>query len=165
MIQKINTNVPSNTNVRILQALFEAKTWAFGYDNKKINKPEIFDSGFTLLSLGTKSELEIYSYMLLDMVQEHTPLKIKNIYRMNWNWYNRNSVTKFHEDMEEDNCYSIAYNLHTNDGGTEFKINDKIQFYPSIEGEALFFPSKLLHRGIAPKTTPHRFMLNITGYL
>lgn len=84
---------------------------------------------------------------------------------MNWNWYNRNSVTKFHEDMEEDNCYSIAYNLHTNDGGTEFKINDKIQFYPSIEGEALFFPSKLLHRGIAPKTTPHRFMLNITGYL
>lgn len=43
----------------------------------KINKPEIFDSGFTLLSLGTKSELEIYSYMLLDMVQEHTPLKIK----------------------------------------------------------------------------------------
>ena len=119
-----------------------------------------------MLSLGTNnSPLEIYGYVLCDMIQNHTPIKIKNITRINWNWYNKNSVTEFHQDSIDDNYYSILYNLHTNDGGTEFKINDKVEFYPSVAGEALFFPSKILHRGIAPKTTPNRFILNITGCL
>ena len=166
MIQKITTNFPISINKRILNALFEMRTWGFGYDYNKVNKPETFDSGFTLLSLGTNnSPLEIYGYVLCDMIQNHTPIKIKNITRINWNWYNKNSVTEFHQDSIDDNYYSILYNLHTNDGGTEFKINDKVEFYPSVAGEALFFPSKILHRGIAPKTTPNRFILNITGCL
>ena len=164
MIQKITTGFPSSTNNRILQSLIENQNWGFGFDYTRISKTNQFDAGFTLLSLGTNdSKLEIYGYTLLDAVQKHTVIKIKNITRMNWNWYNKNSVTEFHKDNVEDNYYSILYNIHTNDGGTEFKINDKIEFYPSIEGEALFFPSKVLHRGIASKTTANRFILNITG--
>tara|TARA_R110000782_G_scaffold243862_1_gene330626 strand:- start:488 stop:988 length:501 start_codon:yes stop_codon:yes gene_type:complete len=166
MIQKINTGIPLNLNKRILLALFETSTWAFGSDYKRAVNFETFDAGFTLSSLGTNnSPLEVYGYVLLDIIQTHTPLKITNITRINWNWYNKNSNMEFHQDERDDNYYSMVYNLHTNDGGTEFKINDKVEFYPSVAGEALFFPSKIYHRGIAPKTTPNRFILNITGTL
>ena len=68
---------------------------------------------------------------------------------------------QFHMDNHEDNRFSIIYNLHDSDGGTEFKINDKVDFHKSIESQAILFPSKLYHRGVAPKTNPNRFSLNI----
>ncbi len=67
----------------------------------------------------------------------------------------------FHDDEKKDNYYSIVYNLHNNDGGTEFKINDKIEFYPSVVSQAIVFPSKLIHRGIAPNKFYNRFSLNM----
>ena len=63
----------------------------------------------------------------------------KKINRVYWNWYHPGSVMKFHLDVEEDNKFSIIYNLHDNDGGTEIKINDKILFYKSKESEFYFF--------------------------
>jgi hypothetical protein len=166
MIQKISTDFSSNTHKRILKALIENNNWGFGYDHELNLNPENFDAGFTLSSLQSHdSPLKIYAYFLFDIIQKHTPIKIKNITRINWNWYNKNSITDFHRDSREDNYYSILYNLHNNDGGTEFNVNNNIEFYPSIEGEALFFPSKILHRGIAPKKTANRFSLNIMGSL
>jgi hypothetical protein len=64
----------------------------------------------------------------------------------------------FHQDMVEKGYVSIVYNMHDNDGGTEFK-DDK--FIKSKEGQAILFESNLFHRGVAPKKTNHRFSLNI----
>ena len=41
------------------------------------------------------------------------------------------------------------------------KINDKIEFYPSVVSQAIVFPSKLIHRGIAPNKFFNRFSLNM----
>jgi len=68
---------------------------------------------------------------------------------------------EYHIDSNYDNLYSIIYNLHDNDGGTKFKINDKVTFYKANESEALLFPSKLIHKGVAPKKSLNRFSLNI----
>ena len=68
---------------------------------------------------------------------------------------------KFHEDDLQDNKFSIIYNLHDNDGGTEFRLNDEIKFIQSEESKAIVFPSKIEHRGIAPKNNINRFALNM----
>ncbi len=78
-------------------------------------------------------------------------------------WHCQKVFRRLHDmDSKLDNKYSILYNLHNNDGGTEFKINDKLKFFKSNESEAILFPSKIEHRGIAPKVNPNRFCLNIT---
>ena len=59
---------------------------------------------------------------------------------------------------EESNCLSIIYNLHNNDGGTNFKNNKIVK---SKEGQAVVFDSHNLHKGISSKNIPVRYALNI----
>lgn len=168
MITKIKSNIPHQTNKRIIQTLFDLKKWSFAKDNphtQQINKP---DSGLKCISHSdsqphTPDEvLNIYGTVIFDMVQDNSILKFKTLKRFYWNWYHQNSTaTQFHVDEDKDTTYTILYNLHDNDGGTEFKINNEIKFEKSIESEALIYPSKLEHRGVAPKKDLHRFNLNI----
>jgi len=95
------------------------------------------------------------------MVQKNMSMKFKDIKRIYWNWYHSTSLMEYHIDSNYDNLYSIIYNLHDNDGGTEFKLNDEIIFYKSVESKAIIFPSKISHRGVAPKKDLNRFSLNI----
>ena len=65
----------------------------------------------------------------------------------------------FDYDMpKESNCLSIVYNLHNNDGGTDFKNNKIIK---SKEGQAIVFNSDYLHKGVSSKNIPVRYALNI----
>jgi|TARA_R110000744_G_scaffold94515_1_gene182562 hypothetical protein len=166
MITKINTNILESTNKRIIDILFGSMGWRFATDtsNKNINKS---DFGFILSSLNEDQKhlnneiLNTYAYFILDNIQNNSSIKFKKIKRLYWNWYHPGSQMEFHTDENNDNNYSILYNLHKNDGGTQFIVNEKKFFYESIESEALVFPSKLSHRGIAPKKNLNRFALNI----
>ena len=167
MITKINTEISKNTNKRIIETLYQIETWRFGVDNtlsKNVNK---IDSGFMLVTYDVNYNyygndiLNTYAQVIYDMVEEKTFMKFKKIDRVFWNWYHPGSIMEFHQDIKHDNKFSIIYNLHDNDGGTEIKVNDTNNFYKSIESEALLFPSKLYHRGIAPKENQNRFSLNI----
>lgn len=167
MITKINTGILRNTNTKILESLCCIKGWYFGFDmNNHMNKDKQ-DAGFLVVTFNENGRyhnddiLNTYAETIFDTVQQNTFMKFKKINRIYWNWYHPGSVMQFHMDNKEDNKFSIIYNLHDNDGGTEFKINDEIKFYKSIESEALLFPSKLYHKGIAPKVNPNRFSLNI----
>ena len=167
MISKIDTKIPKETNRRIINELYSLKTWFFGFDK---DKKDIFnkqDSGFSSITFieneffHNSDILNTYAQVIFDTVQKNSLMKFKKIVRINWNWYHSNSITKYHSDNEKDNSFSIVYNLHDNDGGTEFEINDKTTLHKSIESEALLFPSKVSHRGVAPKTSLNRFSLNI----
>lgn len=168
MITKINTDIPKQTNQRILDILFNLNGWNFATDDRfKINLNTL-DSGFSFISYSQYQNhkphevLNAYAGFIFDMVREKSLIKFKEVDRFYWNWYHPNSKgTKFHIDDTDDNYYSIIYNLHTNDGGTKFKINDEIKFEESIESEAIVFPSKILHTGVAPTKSLHRFSLNI----
>jgi hypothetical protein len=168
MIKKINTGIPTKTNKRIISVLSRINGWSFGYDNDSnqinINKP---DAGFFLKTYTNYStyinndNLNFFGYFVADIIEKNTFFKFKSINRIYWNWYNSGSNMQFHSDESLDKFFSIVYNLHTNDGGTEFSVNDKKTFYNSIESEALFFPSKIKHKGIAPTKDLNRFSLNI----
>ena len=162
MIQVIDTKIPKNTNKKIINNLFKVSNWTFGYDknlNTNLNKK---DSGFIFNSSNIENDiLNTYANIVFDVIENNTFMKFRKIDRILWNWYHQGSNMKFHEDDFRDNKFSIIYNLHDNDGGTEFKINDEIKFYKSEESKALLFPSKIEHRGIAPKKDLNRFALNL----
>lgn len=167
MITKINTNIPKNTNQKILNRLYTSKGWCFGFDeNNHINKDKK-DAGLITVTYNQKGDyyvddvLNTYAQVIFDAVESNCFMKFKKIRRIYWNWYHPGSKMQFHIDTQGDNKFSIIYNLHDNDGGTEFKINDEITFHKSIESEAILFPSKLYHKGVAPKTNLNRFSLNI----
>lgn len=166
MIKLIDTTIPSKTNKRIINKLFTKRNWCFGADEKINQDVSKKDSGFLLNTYNinfqesNNDDLNIYAELITDLVEISTFMKFK-IERIYWNWYNTESVMNFHQDNTNDNKFSIVYNLHDNDGGTEFKIDNQIKFFKSNESEALFFPSKLLHRGIASKIISNRFALNI----
>ena len=169
MITKIDTNFPTETNKRMIDLLYNVSGWFFTFDKgtgkKDINKPDaglLFNCYNNENSYLNNDCLYTYATVIMDIVNNNSPLKFRKLKRIYWNWYNQNSKTQFHTDFVEDNCYSVLYNLHSNDGGTEFKVNDKIDFYKSVESEALLFPSKIYHRGIAPKKSLNRFALNIS---
>jgi len=167
MITKIDTGIPINTNNRILDNLYAAKNWYFGFDENNFMNKDQKDAGFLIVTYKENQDyynndiLNTYAQFIFDVVNNKSLIKFKKITRIYWNWYHPGSVMQFHMDNKEDNAFSIIYNLHNNDGGTEFKINNKIDFYKSIASEAIVFPSKLYHRGIAPKLKPNRFCLNI----
>jgi|TARA_R100000455_G_scaffold31289_2_gene24439 hypothetical protein len=167
MITKINTDIPNNTNKKIIETLYNTHTWRFGVDNTLSKNPNIRDSGFMLFTYDVSNEyhnndiLNTYAQTIFDMIEKKTFMKFKKIDRIFWNWYHPGSIMEFHQDKKDDNKFSIIYNLHDNDGGTDIKINDKNNFYKSVESEALLFPSKLYHRGVAPKENINRFSLNI----
>tara|TARA_R100001163_G_C5065472_1_gene203440 strand:- start:2833 stop:3351 length:519 start_codon:yes stop_codon:yes gene_type:complete len=170
MIQEIETGIPSDTNKRIIEVLFKLAAWqnAIEYKGPSLNRP---DAGFILSTFNTAPNssycpndvLNTYAYTVFDMVNKNTFTKFKQVNRIYWNWYHPGSEMKFHRDADGDNEYSILYNIHDNDGGTEIKINNEVKFYKSIESKALVYPSIIYHRGVAPKKDFNRFSLNILG--
>ena len=172
MIKVIDTDLPPRFNQKIIDLLFKTRMWGIATDKKPtdqhiydISKP---DTGFTLPSYEKESKnfgqsnLNIYAEIICDVLFEKIKdVKFKDIERFYWNWYNINSVTEFHQDRVEKNKLSIVYNIHSNDGGTEIKTEDKINFYPSVSSQAILFPSFLWHRGVSSKKNPQRFSLNI----
>jgi|TARA_E500000318_G_scaffold17215_1_gene17447 hypothetical protein len=162
MIKEINTGIPSNTNKGIIKHLYSSQNWHFGWDQNSelnINKK---DSGLILnINNSNNPVLSTYAQIIFDVVEKNTAMQFKKIERIYWNWYHPGSITEFHEDSAEDNKFSIVYNLHDNDGGTEFIINDEVKFVESKESMAISFPSKVKHRGISPKKNLNRFALNM----
>jgi hypothetical protein len=173
MITKVKTNIPTSINKKILNYLHKnARTWQFAYDDVSLLKINKADHGLACVSFsdgvngnrqdGFDEILNVYGGIILDMVQEQSIIKFKSVKRIYWNWYNQKSIgCQYHQDGLADNKYSIIYNLHTNDGGTSFKIEDNITFEKSIESEAIIFPSKIWHKGNAPIEDLNRFSLNI----
>jgi hypothetical protein len=167
MIKKIKTDILTNTNKRILESLCSLKGWYFGFDRNNLMTVDKNDAGFLVVTFNENGRyhnddvLNTQAENILDIIETKSWIKFKKIIRIYWNWYHPGSVMQFHMDHVEDNKFSIIYNLHDTDGGTEFKINDEIIFHKSVESEAILFPSKLYHRGVAPKINLNRFSLNI----
>jgi hypothetical protein len=80
-----------------------------------------------------------------------------DVNRFYWNYYNRSSCGKWHQDFNEPNFCSLIYYLNTCDGYTEFEDRKII----SNAGKAVMFDSHLWHRGMGPTKNQQRYTLNI----
>jgi len=60
--------------------------------------------------------------------------------------------------------YLIILYLNTCDGGTEFKINDKIEFIKSEENKIVIFNSNIEHRAVTSKNADFRYIINFNYF-
>jgi len=172
MIKIIKNILPPEINKNIITTLCNQQNWSFPHDIKDMTrenflnnfvKNNISNCGFSLVTydnfnnIHIKTELNLYGEIIFYYIKQKSKLNIFDIKRIYWNYYDQSSTGNYHKDKGEENYISIIYNLHTNDGGTYIKN----KFIPSNEGEAIIFPSNIIHKGVAPIKNKHRFNLNI----
>tara|TARA_R100000808_G_scaffold24772_1_gene58202 strand:+ start:3994 stop:4533 length:540 start_codon:yes stop_codon:yes gene_type:complete len=165
-ITRINSGVLQPENTGLINQLVDLSFWKKAIDEKYLDPINQIDSGFFLNSMNLDKGLEINKFVpkIIKLVNMTVKGRINKVERIYWNWYHNNSKTMFHQDSYLENKYSVIYNLHSNDGGTEFKINDKIYFVKAVESQILFFKSNIWHRGVAPTKQKNRYCLNILCY-
>tara|TARA_R100000329_G_C7573165_1_gene202917 strand:- start:342 stop:884 length:543 start_codon:yes stop_codon:yes gene_type:complete len=174
-IERVKINFPVNSLHALIQRLVGTVRWTFAIDNKDgvnrfisdFSNAKNTDSGFSYTSFDRTRNicdhdiLNTNAQIIFDLIQEKSKiLNSKNIMRFFWNYYHRDSMCKIHTDNLNPKSTSIVYNIHSNTGGTEFFQDGKNEFIQSVQNEAIIFPSRLEHRGVAPKES-YRFSLNI----
>ena len=84
MITKIDTNLPTSTNKKIINTLFTTSLWTHAWDKNShhnINNP---DSGMALMSFQNNETqhtpppiLNVYAGVIFDLVQKNSLIKFK----------------------------------------------------------------------------------------
>ena len=165
-VKIFDLNIPKNTNLQIIELLANHH-WFKGQDNKE-NRLHDLNQGINRgLSVETyhchypdtqdlNTPLNLFANLIYQMTLKK--LEINGVlFRFYWNLYTPGDTTNLHTDMDNNNFYSIIYNLHTTDG---FTLIDG-QKYEDLESHVKVFNSNLLHKGSAPKNSKFRMNLNI----
>ena len=74
-----------------------------------------------------------------------------------------NKKARWHIDYNHGNFTSILY-LNTTEGGTEFKINNKIKFIKAEENKMVIFKCDTLHRPILSPNIEKRYIMNFNYF-
>jgi len=168
-IEVLDIPFPKDSNKQILSYLTGHTSWNFATDlgqdhliRDNITKQNGNDYGFYRRTFGDVPQNEHDAYLntmaqtIKHMIDEKSNFNIGLVQRIYWNMYVNSSAMVYHRDKKiDDNCISIVYNLHDNDGGTNFKDYKTIT---SKESQALVFKSDILHKGVAPKNIPLDFV-------
>ena len=75
----------------------------------------------------------------------------------------KNKNSNFHIDNNF-NCKTAILYLNTCDGGTEFKIDNKIKFIKSEENKIVVFDSNIEHSGVTSKNANFRYIINFNYF-
>ena len=75
----------------------------------------------------------------------------------------KNKNSNFHTDNNF-NCKTAILYLNTCDGGTEFKIDNKIKFIKSEENKIVVFDSNIEHSGVTSKNANFRYIINFNYF-
>ena len=179
-IEIFDLPVPKELNKEVINYLGNQGRWSFVFDGNRSFSPQLSeiitsdkktDQGMAIITYSRNNSvagttvdhyLNHFGDWIYSFCKERSKLKIQHIERIYWNLYSPGASCLWHVDKDSGGVIghygSIVYNLHSNDGGTEFEGNQKIL---AKEGQAMIFPSHLRHRGVAPKKNKWRFSLNI----
>ena len=121
---------------------FQRKTF---YNNHKINCDTYFKYILPILDkLDSKAVIEVRANLCPSV------------------FFKKEKCT-FHIDNSF-NCKTAILYLNTCDGGTEFKLKDKIKFIKSEENKIVIFDSNIKHRAITSKDSDFRYILNFNYF-
>jgi len=179
-IEIFDLPVPKEINTEVINYLGNKGKWSFvleqtpnasGQFSEIITPNKITDGGMALITYSRNNSirntvpdqyLNNFGDWIYFFCKERTDLKIQHLERLYWNLYSPGASCMWHIDQDLGGYVgfhgSIIYNLHTNDGGTEFEGDQKIL---AKEGQAVMFPSHLRHRGLPPEKNKWRVSLNI----
>jgi len=97
-----------------------------------------------LKKLNCKSPVEIRANMFLNKLFEKS------------GWHVDHEILK--KEMNE-HTTAILY-LNTCNGGTEFKIKEKVKFIKAEENKIVIFSSKIFHRAVTSTDVDERYIIN-----
>ena len=171
-IEIFDLPVPKEINTGVINFLGNKGQWSFlsGQFSEvianKVPDGGMFHVTYSLDNSITRTTPDQYLNNFADWIyffcKERTQLKMKYLERVYWILYSPGASCNWHIDKDLDGYAgyyaSIVYNLHTNDGGTEFEGDQK---FSAKERQALVFPSHLRHRGLAPVKNKWRISLNL----
>lgn len=176
IIEHLNKVLSKDFNDNVLFELKSIAAWRISPDEYADNQGDLSvnasDSGMLINSYNKdigipKNRTNDLEYSFLNVSAHHIFRSVLNKSQFNfynidlkrylWNYYNRSSDGVYHTDSQLDNAYSIVYYLHDSDGGTIIG-NDT---YSSISNDAIIFKSNIPHKGVGPKLSKNRFLLNI----
>ena len=163
-IQKVNSILTDNI---INQIKNELKYLQFevGHTTKE-NQKKIFTDlmqfeGMSKCTTPPKNEnenkLNIFGFLITELICKKINLKYKNIKRFMWNYYTKGQKCNFHTDEEDDNFMTIIYSFNTCNG--YLQVEDDI--IEDVKDEAKIFKSNLSHAGFGPSNDTYRINLNI----
>ena len=177
-IEIIKLPIPKLLNTNTMNYLQREGKWDFVFDRDRETSPDmrqvaspgpLTDAGLARITFsrglqGTNADNYLNNFadlIYFHCIEKSKLFKIKHVSRYYWNLYSQSSKCLWHNDQSKvDEFVSIIYNLHDNDGGTEFESG----IVKAKEGEAILFPSHYLHKGIGPQKFKWRLSLNIVAH-
>ena len=165
-VKLLDNILPTTTNLTILEELCYIP-YKFAMDTEESRFYRAFkqNNGFqnTTFDKGKPKKrlnINLYAQLILDIVADR--LKIRAVpWRFYWNMYltptGEGHLHIDYEGEDEDKFYTLIYNFHTTDGGTEI---DGIK-YPDKMGQAKVFQNNTFHKAIPCVNDKIRFNLNI----
>ena len=105
-----------------------------------------------------------YNQYILPIIDK---LKVKALIEVRANlcpscFYKKNSCA-FHVDRDYESKTAILY-LNDCDGGTELKINNKIEFVKAEENKIVIFDTNTEHRGTKSTDQDFRYIINLNYF-
>ena len=163
-IQKVNNVLTDNIIDQIKNEL-KYLQFEIGHttqeNRKKIFTNNMYFEGMSKCTIPpsneNESKLNMYAFIITELVCKKINLQYKRIERFMWNYYTKDQKCNIHIDHKDENFMTIIYSFNTCNG--YLQVEDDI--IEDIKDEAKIFKSKLPHAGHGPSTETYRINLNI----
>ena len=98
---------------------------------------------------------------ILNKLQVKAPIQVRA--NLSPSCFYKKPTSAFHVDYNY-KCTSAILYLNTCNGGTEFKIDDKIKFIKSEENKIVIFDSSIEHRGTKSTDQDFRYLISFNYF-
>ena len=150
-----------------IQTLILDKNFAWFKRNYQAPSKNKIDLGFFTHSFFSKNTInsKYYNSHILQILQKLNaigPLEIRANLTPSVFYLEKGSA--FHCDCKIKSSKTAILYLNTCNGGTEIKIDNKIEFIKAEENKILIFDSDIEHRGLVSTDADFRYILNFNYF-
>jgi len=158
---RINKNFLKQKNLNDLKNLIFNEDFPWRIRNKMANSDKNIWFTYSFLNNFTsKSEnFNLFIAPILKKLKCKFPIQIRANMTLN-KLYDKSG---WHTDYNFKSTTAILY-LNTCNGGTEFKIKNKIKFVKAEENKIVIFPTNIEHRGCSSSDVDMRYIINFNYF-
>ena len=136
------------------------------FKRKNMLKNNDDDLGYFTHSFFNKNTINCKHYNqyilpILDQLEVKAPIEVRA--NLSPSCFYKKNACAFHVDRDYDSKTAILY-LNDCNGGTELKINNKIEFVKAEENKIVIFDTNTQHRGTKSTDQDFRYIINFNYF-
>tara|TARA_R110000751_G_scaffold6215_2_gene26772 strand:+ start:263 stop:754 length:492 start_codon:yes stop_codon:yes gene_type:complete len=136
------------------------------FKRKNMLKNNNDDLGYFTHSFFNKNTINCKHYNqyilpILDQLEVKAPIEVRA--NLSPSCFYKKNACAFHVDRDYDSKTAILY-LNDCNGGTEFKINNKIELVKAEENKIVIFDTNTQHRGTKSTDQDFRYIINFNYF-